>query len=254
MQSSFKETAVRGMVRVGTSGWSYQHWRGRFYPAGLGQSEWLEHYATIFDTVELNNPFYRLPSRATFEGWANRVPREFLFAVKASRHITHVKKARDVAAPLDKMLASYDGLGGKLGPILFQFPPQWQLDLDRLRDLLDLLPPALSYTFEFRHPTWLIPETYALLEAHAAALCIADSPSYPKTIELTAPFAFVRMHGGRTLYGSEYSEDELESWAQTIGNFVTTGIDVFVYFNNDAEGFAVKNAQRLKALLAETPT
>ncbi len=244
-----------GTARVGTSGWSYRHWRDRFYPRGLPQSRWLEHYSSAFGTVELNSPFYRLPERRTFESWAGRVPGDFLFAVKASRYITHVKRARGVAEPLGAMLDRYAGLDEKLGPILFQFPPDWSLDLARLEELLEAVPDGYRCAYEFRDPSWFAQETYARLERHGAALCIADSTRFPKAIEVTAPFTYIRMHGSDRPYGSKYSERELRLWASRIArDFAGAGLDVYVYFNNDAYGYAVDNALRLKELLQQQTT
>jgi uncharacterized protein YecE (DUF72 family) len=244
-----------GTTRVGTSGWSYRHWRDRFYPRGLRQSKWLEHYSSVFGTVELNSPFYRLPERRTFESWASRVPGDFLFAVKASRYITHVKRARGVAEPLGAMLDCYAGLYEKLGPILFQFPPDWSLDLARLEELLEAVPDAYRCAYEFRDPSWFAQETYARLERHGAALCIADSTRFPKAIEVTAPFTYIRMHGSAQPYGSKYSERELRQWASRIAHdFAGAGLEVYVYFNNDACGYAVDNALRLKELLQQQAT
>jgi len=196
-----------------------------------------------------------LPEESVFESWASRVPNGFTFAVKASRYITHVKRAHDVEEPLGKMLRHYDGLGGKLGPILFQFPPTWSLNLDRLEGLLELVPRRYRCACEFRHPSWFTQDTYDRLEGHGVALCIADSTTYPKAVEVTAPFTFLRMHGGKELYGSKYSDAELKKWARMIArDFAGAGLDVYVYFNNDAHGYAVDNALRLKALLAERST
>lgn len=240
-------------VRVGTSGWSYEHWRGPFYPKDLPQPKWLDFYCTQFDTVELNNPFYRLPKKETFEKWRRTAPEKFVYAVKASRYITHVKKLLDVGQPVQTMLDNYAGLGEKLGPILFQFPPSWSQNLERLASLLELLPSDGSYAFEFRHKSWLDTSTYRLLSKRNAALCIPDSPTYPRAIRVTASFAFVRMHGGSVLYGSDYSEEELARWARRIERFIKRDLDVYVYFNNDAHGYAVANARRLKSMLGLGP-
>lgn len=238
-------------IRIGTSGFSYEHWRGVFYPEQLPRPQWLNYYCARFDTLELDNPFYRLPSRATVRDWAVRAPAGFIYSVKASRYITHLKKLNDVVEPLARMLEHYRLLGDKLGPILFQFPPNWRRNTPRLQSLLDRLPSSLAFAFEFRHGSWLHEETYAALAAAGAALCVADSPSYPRSVRITAPFTFIRMHGGTVLYGSEYSDEELQQWAARISGFAESGTDVFVYFNNDADGFAITNARRLKELLGD---
>ncbi len=227
----------------------YDHWREVFYPTGLPKSKWLEFYRRSFDTVELNNPFYRLPKKETFEKWAREVPADFVYSVKASRYITHVKKLHEVDEALSRMLEHYRGLGGKLAVILFQFPASWHKNVERLAGLLDLLPGDIRTAFEFRHESWFSVDIYDLLEKHGAALCIADSPRFPKVAKVTAPFTFVRMHGGSVLYGSEYSDEELREWARRIEGFLNHDVDTFVYFNNDAQGYAVANARRLKSLL-----
>lgn len=239
-------------LHIGTSGFSYDHWRGPFYPEGLPRSKWLEYYCSRFDTVELNNPFYRLPAKETFEKWAQVAPDTFTFAVKASRYITHVKKLSDTESALSAMLGNYSGLDTKLGPILFQFPPNWPVNLARLRELLGRLPDGIRCAFEFRHESWFNSETYDVLRSASQALCIADSPAYPKAVKVTAPFAFVRMHGGSELYGSNYSDRELATWAARIRGFIDRELDVFVYFNNDAHGYAPANAHTLSAILEKT--
>ena len=235
---------------IGTSGWSYKHWRGPFYPAGLAQDKWLEFYARTFQTVEINSSFYRLPKRETFESWRARTPQGFIFAVKGSRYITHVKKLKDVGEALKKLLESADGLGEKLGPILFQFPANWHANLERLAGFIQMLPSGYRYAFEFRHESWFNEGTYTLLRSRETALCIADSPQWPIAYEVTAPFTFIRLHGGRVLYASEYSEPELSRWAEITAGFLSRQLDVFVYFNNDAFGYAVKNALQLKHILS----
>lgn len=243
---------MRGRAYVGTSGWSYPHWRNLFYAKGLPQNRWLAFYAEHFDTVELNNPFYRLPRPETFEKWRHATPKGFVFAVKASRYLTHVRKLAEPNEPWRKLYESARHLAGKLGPILFQFPPNWKADPKRLEGFLEVLPEDLRYAFEFRNPTWFDADVYELLAAKPAALCQADSPRLPTHYEITAPYTFVRMHGGSRLYASEYSVEELEIWAERILGYLHRGIDSYVYFNNDAHGFAVKNALKLKELLVDS--
>lgn len=236
-------------LHIGTSGWNYRHWRGPFYPAELSQGSWLEFYAGTFFTVEINSSFYRLPKRETFESWRARTPQGFIFAVKASRYITHVKKLKDVEEAVEKLLRNAGGLGEKLGPVLFQFPANWHVNVERLADFIKILPPDYRYAFEFRHESWFHEGTYALLKGSDIALCITDSPHWPTSYEITAPFIFIRLHGGRVLYASEYSELELSRWAEIIAGFLSRQLDVFTYFNNDAFGYAVKNALQLKRIL-----
>lgn len=238
--------STAGQLYIGTSGWSYRHWKGIFYPPTLPANEWLAFYASRFSTVEVNSSFYRLPKRETFEIWRDRTPAGFTFAVKASRYITHLKKLKDVDDAWERFIENASGLGEKLGPILFQFPANWHANLERLAAFLAMLPDEFRYVFEFRHESWFNPDVYTLLKKKNAALCIADSPEWPEVCEITAPFTFIRMHGGRELYASEYSTAELFEWAKLIAGFLHQRLDVFVYFNNDAYGFAIKNATQLK--------
>ncbi len=235
-------------MRVGTSGWHYPHWKGVFYPRELRSGEWLPFYASRFDTVEINNSFYRLPSRETFSAWARSVPSGFVFAVKASRFITHLKKLKEPGDALSALLGNASGLGDSLGPILFQLPPRWKRDTTRLAAFAEALPPGYRYAFEFRDESWLHPETYRILEDKGMALCIADSPSFPRSRRLTAPFAFLRFHGGAVLYGSKYSQKELRGWASFARSLLESGIDVYAYFNNDARGYAVEDAALFREL------
>jgi len=238
-----------GKLYIGTSGWSYKHWKGVFYPENLSQNKWLEYYAEHFETVEINNSFYRLPKRETFESWRSNTPPGFVFAVKASRYITHLKKLKGVEESLGKFLGNARGLGEKLGPILFQFPANWHTNPERLNDFTRLLPDGLRYAFEFRHESWFNDKVYKILKSKDAAIGIADSPDWPTTYEITASFTFIRMHGGRKLYASEYSTPELSQWAQIVKRFIDKEIDVYVYFNNDARAYAVKNAIQLRRLI-----
>jgi len=237
--------------RVGTSGWHYDHWRGVFYPPGLKKGEWLAFYAGSFDTVEINYSFYRLPSRSNFEAWARQAPPGFIFAVKASRFITHVKKLRDPHQPISRLMESAGGLGGKLGPILFQLPPRWRKNLSRLEEFLVALPSQHRYAFEFRDETWLDDDVYALLEAANCALCISSSPSFPQSRRVTADFAFLRFHGGEDLYSSKYSRKELKEWSTFAASILEEGRDVYAYFNNDAFGYAVEDAGVFRELVSK---
>lgn len=236
-------------LRVGTSGWHYQHWKGLFYPPGLGTGEWLSFYAEHFDTVEINNSFYRLPPRETFVSWRESTPRGFTFAVKANRFITHVKRLKDPREPLARFLRSASALEGKLGPILFQLPPRWKAAPERLRDFVRSLPPGHRYAFEFRDPSWFVPEIYRILAEANCALCAASSPSFPEVRRATADFAFLRFHGGKVLYGSKYSREELAEWASYARRLLREGRDVYAYFNNDAYGYALEDARLFLRLL-----
>ena len=236
---------------MGTSGWHYQHWSGVFYPADLKPKDWLEFYARHFDTVEINNSFYRLPSHATFNSWAGKTPRGFVFAVKASRFITHMKKLKQPGDALSSLLENAGGLGKKLGPILFQLPPNWKRNPSRLKEFICALPKGNRYAFEFRDESWLHDDIYGLLEAANCALCIASSPSFPRSRRVTADFAFLRFHGGEVLYGSRYSPDELEGWAAFARSLLEEGRDVYAYFNNDAFGYAVEDAEAFRNLVLQ---
>lgn len=235
-------------LRVGTSGWHYGHWREVFYPPDAKPGEWLSLYARTFDTVEVNNSFYRLPSREVFSTWAREVPSGFLFAVKANRYITHMKKLRQAEDALAAFMHNAGGLGKKLGPILFQLPPRWKANPSRLGGFIAGLPEKRRYAFEFRDESWLDEEVFRVLEAHGCAFCIASSPSFPSARRVTADFAFLRFHGGKVLYGSKYTRAELEEWASFARSLLLDGVDVYAYFNNDAYGYAVEDALTFNAL------
>lgn len=240
-------------LRIGTSGWVYKHWMGIFYPVKLPGPQQLPFYAEHYDTVEVNLSFYRLPERVVFETWHAQSPEGFLFAVKGSRYITHMKKLKDPREPLERLLDRASGLGDRLGPILFQLPPHWPVDVGRLAAFLEALQPYAPQRFavEFRHATWLCPKVYALLEAAGAALCLPVSPTVPLDVRLTAPWAYIRMHGGRR--GVRFGDDELTEWAERIRGFQRLNADAYVYFNNDPGGYALRDAAHLRAMLDYAP-
>ncbi len=238
-------------VRVGCSGWNYSHWRKLIYPKGLPAKAWLEYYATLFDTVEINNTFYRLPTVSAVRGWAERSPRGFLFAVKMSRYITHIKRLTGLEQGIPLFYSRIAPLARspKMGPMLWQLPPTFKRDDERLAQALAALPEG-RHCLEFRHPTWYVPEIYELLRRYGVALVIPDSPKYPfRQIELTADWTFVRFHYGTRGRGGNYSESEIREWTDRIAAWSADGTDVFAYYNNDWEGYAVKNGLRLKELL-----
>jgi uncharacterized protein YecE (DUF72 family) len=238
-------------VRIGCSGWNYPHWRERVYPKGCPPARWLEYYATLFETVEVNNTFYRLPRREAVARWVEQTPVGFRFAVKMSRHITHLKRLTDLEDGLGRFYERIEPLvrSPKLGPVLWQLPPNFKRNDERLAATLEALPPG-RHAFEFREPSWYADEVYAALRARGAALVMPDSPRYPfRTLELTADWTFVRFHHGSRGRNGNYSERELEEWAQRIAGW-RRQVDVYAYFNNDWEGFAVANASRLGKLLA----
>lgn len=237
----------RPELRIGTSGWNYPHWRGRFYPESQPKARWLEYYGSRFDTVEVNATFYRLPRPSTFEGWKHRTPDGFLWAVKASRFITHIKRLKDVDEPLARFRESVAMLGEKLGPVLFQLPPGLHFDEALVRDFLDRLDPALRHAVEVRHRSWIEDRFFQLLEERNIAFCIADTAGrYPLHEAVTADFVYLRLHGSRELYRSPYTRAELETWAARIRSWAR---DTFVYFDNDFDAHAVRNALELKAIL-----
>jgi uncharacterized protein YecE (DUF72 family) len=240
-------------VRVGLSGWNYAHWRnGVFYPPRLPASRWLEFYAERFDTVEVNSTFYRLPRRDAVARWVEQTPDGFLFAVKASRYLTHIKRLRDLGPGLEQLLERIAPLLGspKLGPLLWQLPPTFRRDHDRLAEALELLPRGLHHCIEFRDPSWFVEETYALLRERGIALVIGDRPHVNEfqTYELTSGWTYVRFHGGTRGRLGNYSESELREWADRLHGWSRTH-EVYAYFNNDWLGFAPRNASRLKWLL-----
>jgi uncharacterized protein YecE (DUF72 family) len=234
---------------IGTSGWSYEHWKGPFYPEDLASQDMLGHYAQRLRSVEINASFYRLPERATFEHWRDAVPDGFRFSVKASRYITHMKKLKDPKASVRRFFTRAGALGRALGPILFQLPPRWSLDERRLADFLDQLPVQYRYSFEFRDSTWLNDRSFALLRQHNAALCIYDLAGFLSPLEITADFVDVRLHGPKTAYGGSYETRALARWAKRISTWSRTGHTVYCYFDNDERGYAADNALRLQAML-----
>lgn len=238
-------------VRIGTSGWTYDDWKGPFYPRGLSARRWLEHYSQEFDTVEVNATFYRLLAESTFTGWRGRVPEGFLFALKASRAITHLKKLADCEAELSRFLGRAELLGDRLGPLLFQLPPHWPVVVERLQAFLPLLPERRRCAFEFRDPSWLAEPVYEALRQHGVALARVSAPHFSDADVVTADFSYLRMHGDQRLYSSKYSPATLAAWAGAIADWARAGRDVFVYFNNDVHGYAVEDACSLRQLVAE---
>jgi uncharacterized protein YecE (DUF72 family) len=239
-----------GRVRVGTSGYAYPHWRGPFYPADVPRRAWLAHYAERFRTVELNNPFYGLPSPATIRAWRQAVPPGFVFAVKASRFMTHVKRLRAPSAALRVLLGRVRGLGPALGPVLFQLPSTFHLDVPRLEGLLRALDRqrlvrGLRAVVEVRHPSWLDPDVAARLRAACVALCLADWAECPVTGPVTADFVYVRRHGPIGRYAGSYADQALEGDAGRLRAWRRAGLDAYVYFNNDQAANAARDAARL---------
>ena len=241
-------------VPVGCSGWNYRDWRGRFYPPGVPPRRGLEHYAGVFGTVEVNSTFYRLASEQAVAGWVEQTPPGFVFAVKASRYLTHVRRLRDVSRGVRRFYGPLRPLerAGKLGPMLWQLPGNFGRDDERLGGLLQRLPPG-RHCFEFRHPSWFAGPVFELLRAHEAALVIGDHPERPfQPHEITAGWTFVRFHYGSRGRNGNYSRAELETWRRRIAAW-RSRVEVFAYFNNDWQGYAPRNARWLDRHLGRPP-
>ncbi len=237
-------------IYVGTSGWHYKHWLGLFYPEKIRAREMLAFYARQFNTVEINNSFYHLPLSSTFDSWRKSSPKDFLFAVKGNRFTTHMKKLKDPVTSTQKFFAGVERLGRKLGPILFQLPPRWKLNKERLRRFLAALPREHKYVFEFRDETWLVDEVYELLHKYNAAFCIHDLARMQTPLQVTAGFTYIRFHGpGAASYQGSYSIQVLRMWADRICNWRRDLSAVYVYFNNDVSGKAIENARTLKQMI-----
>jgi uncharacterized protein YecE (DUF72 family) len=237
-------------VWIGTSGWQYRDWRGSFYPRGLAKARWLEDYSAAFATVESNNAFYRLPERDVFEAWAARTPDDFVMAVKMSRFLTHVRRLRDPAEPVERFLDRARGLGRKLGPVLIQLPPQFRADRERLEATLRLFPADIRVAVEFRHATWFTDETRRLLERHGAALCLADRRGLRSPLWRTADWTYVRLHEGRATPPPCYGRMALTTWTERIRDGWGSGAEAWIYFNNDPRACAPRNAAMFGALAA----
>jgi uncharacterized protein YecE (DUF72 family) len=233
-------------IRIGTSGWYYDHWSGRFYPADLPKSKWFEYYAQYFDTVEINNTFYHLPKEQTLQRWHTIAPKNFLYAVKANRYITHIKKLKDAAGPLERFLDIAGLLKSRLGPILYQLPPSLQKDLDLLEDFIKLLPKRKTAVFEFRHESWYSDDTYNLLDKTGVGFCIHDMPGKESPRIVTGGVIYVRFHGTTGRYSGSYSKSQLQNWANWLKDQAKNVRSIYVYFNNDAQAHAIKNAKQLK--------
>jgi len=237
-------------IRIGTSGYHYKHWKGPFYPARISADRMLDYYVRHFDTVELNNSFYRLPAEAAFDVWRKATPPRFVFSVKASRFLTHNKKLKDPEGPLTNFLPRVEHLGAKLGPILFQLPPKWRVNYERLKALLQVLPPRFRYVFELRDRTWITPEIDELLASFHAAFCIYELAGYHSPLTVTTDFAYVRLHGpGAGKYQGSYDEIRLSKWGRQIEDWSRELKVVYVYFDNDQNAFAAQNALTLKKMI-----
>jgi uncharacterized protein YecE (DUF72 family) len=240
-------------IRIGTSGFHYKHWRGTFYPEKMPVKDWLSYYIEHFDTVELNNTFYRLPTFEAMNSWRKNTPENFLFAVKGSRFITHnLKLARPVNA-INNILPRAETLGKKLGPILWQLPPSWRVNTERLEEFLEALPRFHKYVFELREQSWLNSDVYSLLERYNAAFCIYEIAGFTTPILTTADFVYIRLHGPDSKkYQGSYESKVLRAWARRIENWFDVSKSVYVYFDNDQAGYAAHNALALRKMLSAT--
>lgn len=245
-------------LRVGCSGWNYKHWRGPVYPPEQPARLWFAHYAALFDTVEINNSSYRLPEPSTFATWRERAPEGFVYAIKASRFLTHLKRLRDPEEPVTRLFEHARELGGTFGPILYQLPANFHRDLPRLDAFLSILPSTLGeiggtprghvlqHTMEFRHPSWYVDDTFHILKAHGVALCLHDKAGSAIHSPIDGPFVYVRFHGPGGRYFGRYERRRVADWAGRLAEQWRGGRDVYAYFNNDPEGMAVFNAQELR--------
>jgi len=243
--------ARRGEIRIGCSGWIYRHWRERFYPAKLAQHRWFAFYAATFGTVELNTSFYHLPKAESFAKWRDQAPPGFRYAVKAPRFITHMKKLKDCAEPVEEFLRRARNLGPAIGPILYQLPPRWACNPARLDDFIALLPRDLVHVFEFREKSWLTAEVLALLGERGVSFCVHDMPGSQTARWAVGPVAYVRFHGGEGKYWGRYSDQGLLSWTDWIVAEAEGGRDVWCYFNNDVDAHAIHDALTLRSMVGQ---
>lgn len=250
---------IQPQIRVGCSGWQYKHWRGNFYPASLPQSGWFDHYAQAFDTVEINNSFYRLPTPDTFAKWRDQAPSDFLYAVKASRFLTHMKKLKEPADPLLRFFTNARELGRTLGAVLYQLPPNFKIDVDRLTEFFEAIPNAARaarfrcpcHVIEFRDASWYDDRVFALLERHRVVLCLHDMQGSATERVVAGPAVYVRFHFGTSKYGGRYEDRRLDDWAAWLAARSRDGLNVFAYFNNDTGGHAPRDAVRLRTRIHE---
>lgn len=238
-------------IFIGTSGWYYEHWKNFFYPKELSSKDYFKFYSNKFDSVEINSTFYRLPSKKTLLKWKKESPKDFIFSIKASRYITHIKKLKDQKKSLSTFFNLIKILKPKLGPILFQLPNKWKINLNRLESFFKLLDKKYRYAIEFRDKSWITKETFYLLKKYKIAFCIYDLERFQTPLEVTSDFVYIRLHGPKFAYSGSYSNKELQKWAKIIKKFKKQKLDIYCYFNNDERAFAIKNALKLKILLSQ---
>jgi uncharacterized protein YecE (DUF72 family) len=237
---------------IGTSGWHYDDWRGHFYPEKLPKAKWLEFYAGYFNTLELNNSFYHLPSEAAFNNWYNSSPPDFVFSVKVSRFITHIKRMKDCDDAVVNFMSRARLLKEKLGPLLYQLPPGLHRDDALLETFLEDLPRDLKHVIEFRHESWFTEDVFALLRRYHTGFCIFDMPRLTSPLLATTVFAYIRFHGREGLYSSRYTDKEMAEWAKRIDELAEKLESVYIYFNNDIAGYALENARTIRDYLENT--
>lgn len=236
-------------IHIGTSGWQYKHWKGPFYPEDLKAKDFLDFYKEKFRTVEINNSFYQLPEKTTFKDWSQKVPKDFIFSVKASRYITHMKKLKDPRKPVKRFFKAAEALGKNLGPVLFQLPPNWRSNPERLESFLKVLPKKHKYAFEFRDESWFTNEVYEILSDHNAAFCIYELGGTKSPREITADFIYIRLHGPGDKYQGKYSPRALSGWAGTFSKWIGKVDEIYCYFDNDQKGYAAENALKLQKMI-----
>lgn len=232
-------------IFIGTSGWNYNHWKGTFYPKDSSREDWFSLYQSRFPTVEINNTFYRLPSVGTVDSWYNNCRNDFVYSVKASRYITHMKKLKDPRESTESFFSVIRRLGEKTGPILFQLPPKWNRNTERLKQFLESVPDEYDYTFEFRDPSWFHEDIYSVLSRNSSAFCMYQLEGTESPKKLTADFVYIRLHGPDGAYRGKYGKKELSGWAGAIYSWKQQGKKVYCYFDNDEQGYAPQNASDL---------
>jgi uncharacterized protein YecE (DUF72 family) len=238
-------------IYIGTSGWNYKSWKNKFYPEELAQKEWLDYYSKRFNSVEINNTFYQLPQKHTFKNWADQTPEDFIFSVKASRYITHLKKLKECGDAVDKLIEHSSRLKEKIGIFLFQLPANQGKDIDKLKSFINQLPDKYKYAFEFRHHSWFDDSVLNILDKNNCGVVINSSPDFPFQDITTGKICYIRMHGSKKLYSSKYSKEELEKFANIIIKYHNKGFHSFIYFNNDIHGYAVENADTMQKLISD---
>lgn len=238
-------------IRIGTSGWNYKHWQDTFYNKDLKQKDWLKYYAGQLSTVEINNSFYNLPEKETLKEWKETVPADFIFAIKASRYITHMKKLNEPVDALKKFFDRITALDDKLGPVLFQLPPRWKINTKRLSAFLKFLSRDFRYVFEFRDESWWDESVYQLLADHNASFCIYELDGRLSPKKITADFGYVRLHGPEGPYQGKYDKQTLSGWAGSFTAFLNHCKQIYCYFDNDEKGFAAENAIQLDRMLRD---